>query len=225
MLVACHLGRAQKTPIESEDQLWTRIHLTVPLKNRWVLTTEWDNRIQYNRFRQSMLIGHNRLIYSTPKNKDIIFGITPAFFWQTDRESTYFRTGEFRPFQELVFRQNIIPKFQLNHRLRSEQRFLWTREVPEADFVGRYRYQMGIGYTFLNALSVRCTNEIFFQSGQQIVYNTFDQNRFYLAALFGNAPDQKVEIGYLRIYQQLPSGNVYSGRDVVRVTYFKSWIK
>ena len=59
-------------------------------------------------------------------------------------------------------------------------------------------------------------DEIFINAGENIVHNTFDQNRIYAAFQYGINKNIAVELGYLKSFQQRSSGVDYYDRDIIR---------
>ena len=63
-------------------------------------------------------------------------------------------------------------------------------------------------------------DEVHVNLGKEIVYNYFDQNRFFAGfALYTNKRDN-LQFGYLNLFQQLAAGNRYRNIHALRVFYF-----
>ena len=56
--------------------------------------------------------------------------------------------------------------------------------------------------------------------GENVVKNTFDQNRIYAALQYGVNKNIALELGYLNSFQQRASGVDYFDRDIIRFTFF-----
>lgn len=65
-------------------------------------------------------------------------------------------------------------------------------------------------------------SELMVNMGQSIKYNYFDQNRLFAGFHYYLNKQDYLQIGYMRVFQQLPAGNVYKGLDALRVFYFKN---
>ena len=56
--------------------------------------------------------------------------------------------------------------------------------------------------------------------GEKVVKNTFDQNRIYVAILYGINKNIALELGYLNSFQQRSSGIDYFNRDIIRLSFY-----
>ena len=63
-------------------------------------------------------------------------------------------------------------------------------------------------------LSLKLSEGIFINSNSGIIYNTFDQNRFYAALNYQLIKNMSVELGYINLFQQRISGNEYLNRNI-----------
>ncbi len=116
--------------------------------------------------------------------------------------------------------------------LRLEERF--NRKIsndvlqPGHNFNYRLRYNL----TFLVPLKgkeikagtpfVSIIDEIFVNFGKRIVYNTFDQNRFFAGLGYQFDAHKSVQLGYMNIFQQEASGTDYLSTHAIRLFFFHS---
>ena len=63
-------------------------------------------------------------------------------------------------------------------------------------------------------------DEIMFNAGKNIIYNTFDQNRIYSALQVGFNDNLAIELGYLKSFQQRVNGIDYFNRNIIRLSIF-----
>jgi hypothetical protein len=63
-------------------------------------------------------------------------------------------------------------------------------------------------------------NEIFVNFGKEILYNTFDQNRFFVGFAYQTTKTDNLQFGYMNVFQQLTAGNQYKTSHVARIFYF-----
>ena len=63
-------------------------------------------------------------------------------------------------------------------------------------------------------------DEVHVNFGKEIVYNYFDQNRFFLGFAYHVNKHDNLQLGYMNVFQQLPAGNKYRSNHVARVFYF-----
>jgi hypothetical protein len=69
---------------------------------------------------------------------------------------------------------------------------------------------------------VAINNEIFVNLSRKIVYNTFDQNRFFAGLSYQTGAHSNLQLGYMNVYQQLGAGNRYRSFDTIRLFYFQN---
>jgi hypothetical protein len=117
-------------------------------------------------------------------------------------------------------------KFAVTNRFRIEQR--WQQKVVNNQKTNDYRFTNRLGYAikfsytpFKNKSLPSFVNfeEVMVQFGKEVVYNTFDQGRFYFGIKQNISPDLSFDLGYLHIYQQQYSGYQYNAANVLRL-YF-----
>ena len=73
-----------------------------------------------------------------------------------------------------------------------------------------------------NKLSFVINDEVHINFGKQIIYNYFDQNRFFAGLKVNISKHDNLQFGYMNLFQQLPSGNKYRNNHVIRLFYFQN---
>jgi hypothetical protein len=114
--------------------------------------------------------------------------------------------------------------------LRLEQRFNHkiANDVLEDgyNFNYRLRYNMAFFIPLRGKELVAKTpfmavmNEVFINFGSKIVYNTFDQNRFFAGLGYQFTPHLNAQLGYMNVFQQEATGNKYMSSNVIRFFVF-----
>lgn len=114
--------------------------------------------------------------------------------------------------------------------LRFEERFseqVVNDEKQDGYTYGfRLRYNVGFFVPFKGkqivpgSLFAAVINELFLNFGGEVIYNTFDQNRFFAGLGYQINPKLNVQLGYLNVFQQLSSGNNYVSVQGIRVAAF-----
>lgn len=115
--------------------------------------------------------------------------------------------------------------------LRLEEKF--RRKVVSATTLGDdYNYSWKLRYNFLlnvplgnkafapKTVSFVANNELHINFGNEIVYNYFDQNRFFIGFSYHVNATDNIQFGYMNLFQQLASGNSYRNIHAARVFYF-----
>ena len=69
-------------------------------------------------------------------------------------------------------------------------------------------------------LQFLANEEMMVNFGKTIVYNHFDQNRFFVGLVYQLNKHAQLHGGYMNLYQQLATGNQFRDQHTVRVFYF-----
>ena len=73
-----------------------------------------------------------------------------------------------------------------------------------------------------NKFSFVINDEVHINFGKQVVYNYFDQNRFFVGLKFNTAKHDNIQLGYMNLFQQLASGNRFRNNHIIRLFYFQN---
>ena len=65
------------------------------------------------------------------------------------------------------------------------------------------------------------SDEVHINFRKQIVYNYFDQNRFFLGFVYQVNKQDNLQFGYMNLFQQLAAGNQYKSIQAARIFYFQ----
>lgn len=179
-------GAQEKTFVQTNQQ-WLHYYLQFSLSGTWALIGDGSYRWKdgFGERNQYVL----RLMTT--------YRITPALFTGGGiaYSATYGPDGvnriEFRPFQDLSFK-NEFRYFDLTQRFRVEERFINPVEngriLTPNRFNFRFRYALtaslplfGLSKTDpVKTVGLTIGDEILLNSGNRIVTNVFDQNRFFI---------------------------------------------
>jgi len=138
-----------------------------------------------------------------------------------------FRVPEYRPQQDITWKED-LGSITLNQRFQIEERFINNADkdglLPGTNFSWRFRYRLQGEYSCWKKesqyLKVIAYDELMINAGENIIKNTFDQNRIYAALQYGVNKNIALELGYLKSFQQRASGVDYYDRDIIRFTFF-----
>lgn len=112
-------------------------------------------------------------------------------------------------------------RFRLDFRSR--------QNIENNELVGTrnmsYRFRYFFSYTFPiskgeRPVSLVLANEVLVQFGEKIVYNTFDQMRFFIGVHRRVSKEVAFDFGYFPIYSQTSAGNVYTLNHIIRLFIF-----
>ena len=197
---------------------------TFELSSKWNLNTEFQERIFFDPVRQSQLFVKSQVNFSPLK--DLTFGTGFAYYLNSPGDPEFassFKVPEIRLNHELGYRhkfKNLI----IGHRYRMEERFIRKRLndalIDGYRFVERLSYMVSLECNLVRSktkdhnLSLKLSDGIYINSNGGIIYNTFDQNRFYAGLNYQLIKNLSVELGYINMFQQRISGDEYLNRNI-----------
>jgi hypothetical protein len=137
---------------------------------------------------------------------------------------------EHRPWQQLQWHTN-YKKLKTMQWIRLEERYR-RKLLNESTLDDAYSFNFRLRYNFLlqvpltskpsptGTFSFIANDEVHINFGKEIVYNTFDQNRFFLGFAYHVNKSDNIQFGYMNVFQQLPAGSSYRSLHTARVFYF-----
>lgn len=139
---------------------------------------------------------------------------------------------EHRPWQQLLW--NVPGKrTRLLHVLRLEERY--RRKILDEDELAEgYSFNFRMRYNLMamfamgekafapNTISFLVNDEVMVNMGKEIVYNYFDQNRFFVGFAYHIDAHNNVQFGYMNVFQQTAAGDRYRSIHVPRIFYFNT---
>jgi hypothetical protein len=214
--------------VTHQQQVWLRYAGRYNLSPLWSVRLEVeDRRFAFPDRQQVWLLP--RVTVSRKLGEDWSAGAGFLYYLNNSpadpRSEVALHVPEFRPFQELSYKQN-IHKLTLSHRYWLEERFSRKNNgdhlQPGYRFNFRFRYQLGAQYPLTQSgnLALRAFDEIFLNFGHSIVRNTFDQNRISVGLLYALSKQAQIEADYMNQFQQKSSGDQYVRTQILRVTFF-----
>lgn len=227
-LTCCFLYAQTEKNVDQQSLLWTRYYNLLTLNNKWSVHTEFDNRIFINPVEKNLY--EMRIQGRYKINKDIEVGAGFAYFsvsTQDPEVSFDFNLPEYRGQQDISWKQ-AVGKIKLTQRFQLEERFFQNANkvelLPGTSFFWRFRYRIHGEYSFYKNqnqfLKAIVYDELMINGGENVVKNTFDQNRIYGAFQYGVNKNIALELGYLNSFQQRASGVDYFDRDIIRLTFY-----
>jgi len=142
----------------------------------------------------------------------------------------YISQPEHRPWQQIVWIKQ-YPRIKTTQRFRLEERFK-RKIATESQLADGYGFNYRLRYNFLmniplgkrpfapNTLAFVINDEVHVNFGKEIIYNYFDQNRFFLGFAFQVNKHDNLQFGYMNVFQQLDAGNKYKSIHALRIFYF-----
>ncbi len=214
--------------INNQVQFWTSINSTWRLSDRWGVMGDFHIR------RDDFI-----------KDPNFYFVRAGGVYWFNDKMSVAggaaalwlaspafdggFNYGlEKRLYQQLLWR-SVNGRTKFLQRIRNEQRW---HEVLEPDgSVDRVRFSNRVRFLFSASIRVFedekkprlvLSDEILFHFGEEIVYNTFDQNRLFIGISQRFNKNWSYDFGYMALLQQKYSGYQYDLNHTIRLFFYLS---
>ena len=144
----------------------------------------------------------------------------------------YISQPEHRPWQQLQWHTR-YERLRLMQWIRVEERF--RRKIKDNyTLADGYRSNLRFRYNFFAAFALSkkpfakgtvswiINDELHINAGKEIVYNTFDQNRFFTGVSYQLNPHDNLQLGYMNLYQQLAPGNSYRTIHALRIFFFQN---
>lgn len=228
--IACH---SQTKQIINQQLYWMRYYNQLSLSKQWSWHNEFEERRFFINNRHHHFIFHSRFHYKISKSSEVAFGFTyslqdPQDPWAT----TKLTIPELRPVQEYTYTNWISNRFSLSQRLRLDERYIHKNDgqklINGYNFNLRIRHRIQANFILNKNLHSKPTvlkiaDELMINAGDNIVYNSFDQNRIYAGIEIPINRSYSAELGYMYWFQQKSNGFQYYDRDIFRFTlYHKS---
>ncbi len=214
------------------QQSWFAYFNQARLNNQWGIWFDAHLRTKEN-FMSGFSSGIARVgvtYYITDRTK-LTAGYAYIHHFPTDSHADIARP-EHRPWQQLQWHNN-FPRVRVMQYARLEQRY--RHKIKDNDELAEgYNFNYRVRYNLFfsvplnkqafapNTLSLILNDEMHVNFGREVVFNYFDQNRFFAGLGYHiNAHDQ-LQFGYMNVFQQLPAGNKYRNTHVLRLFYVQN---
>lgn len=212
------------------NQLWGGYFNQTRLSDRWGLWADIQLRTKEN-FTDNLSQSLNRvgLTYYLTDNTKLTLGYAFINHFPGDNHANISQP-EHRIWQQVQW-HNKYPRLRLMQWLRLEEKFR-HKVLNDNNLAPGYDYSWKLRYNFLlnaplskkafapGTLSFVLNDEIHVNFGKNIVYNYFDQNRFFVGFSYHTTAADNIQFGYMNLFQQLSSGNNYKDIHAARVFYF-----
>ena len=218
-------GQATQKQISRNTYTWVSINSNLVLNKHWFIMA--DAHLRENDFfaSRSFIFGRVGLGYQINNNLSAAAGYgnlllaptTPGWFTDAD---------ESRIFEQLQLTA-AYGKLKLLQRLRTEQR--WQQKIVndqktgDNKFSNRVRYLLSASYPVFKKSclpQITISDEVMLQFGSAVVYNTFDQNRFFIGIKQKINNNLSFDAGYMRLFQQKNNGSSYSLGHAYRLFFY-----
>ena len=120
-----------------------------------------------------------------------------------------------------------LGKVQLSQRFRLEER--WIQKIVNSELTDSYRYSTRFRYQLAVNIpvsknkyvpAIALSDELMMQTGKDIVYNNFDQNRLFVGIKQQISSSLAADFGYMHVWQQRLSGYQYNRNHTIRLFFY-----
>lgn len=223
---------AQTKSTEKVTQVWAGYFNQTRFSKKWGGWADLHLRTKEDLFTNfSASILRFGLTYYLNDNAKLTAGYAYINFFPGDNHRNISRP-EHRPWQQFQWHTN-YSSLRLMQWFRLEERY--RRKVLNDDALADgYAFNFRLRYNFLamfplsakkfqpKTLSFVANDELHIQFGKQVVYNYFDQNRFFLGFNYHLSKTTNLQFGYMNVFQQLAAGNKYRSNNAGRIFLFQN---
>ncbi len=222
------LAQAPDKEIHNREQLWLGYFNQTRLSKRWGLWFDvhyrrTDNFVE----RPFQFLVRPAVTFFIKDNLRANAGYAyvnhfPAEGFETSRPENRF-------WQQIWWNQKYSSLTTLQW-LRFEQRFVRKIAADELQDGYNFNYRLRYNISFFIPLKGKelaakvpfaaIIDEVFLNFGERIVYNTFDQNRFFAGIGYMFTSHLNAQLGYMHVFQQESSGTSYWSTHAIRFFVF-----
>jgi len=219
-------GQVQnKKVINEQAQSWISLNNTITFNKNWGVLADFHLRRNDFVNTDSFYLVRGAAAYITESKQVLALGY--GHMWIAPSNPYYHNfTNENLTYQLFQFNSR-IGSVSVLHRFRNEQR--WQQVMVNDNWSGDNRFSDRLRYLIsfdipifkkktLPRLSI--SNEILIQFGKEVVYNTFDQNRFFIGIKQSISPKLSFDFGYMNVYQEKKSGYQYDMNHTLRLFFY-----
>lgn len=211
--------------INDNSQAWTSINTLATIDKHWALIG--DFHIRRNAFMHEPGFYFIRTGAAWYCRKDLFVALGYGHMWlATNIRDHYIYAGENRLYQQLQYHAR-TGRIGFTQRIRNEQR--WQQKIVNGQKTGYERFSDRIRYLFSVSIPIFkdvhwpelvIADEVAVQFGREIIYNRFDQNRFFIGIRQKLSQQLSFDFGYLYQYQQKYTPHEVDENQILRLFFY-----
>lgn len=222
------LQAQEQKEINNQVQFWTSVNSTWRLSDRWGVMGDFhirrDDFIKDPNFYFVRAGG----VYWFNDKMSLAGGGAALWLATPDLNDGFNYALEKRIYQQLLWR-SVNGNTKFLQRIRNEQR--WHEVLNLDGSVNRIRFSNRVRFLFSASFKIFedekkprfvLSDEILFHFGEEIVYNTFDQNRLFIGITHRINKKWSYDFGYMAVLQQKYSGYQYDLNHTIRLFFYLS---
>lgn len=211
--------------VTHQTQTWVSLNSVTKFSEHWGVAA--DVHLRTNDFFQDNNFFFLRGGIAYIPNSKFSFTGGYAHMWLAPKNPTWSTFSDENRIYQQVQMNSKSGNVSILQRLRNEQRWqekiVNDQETGENRFTDRVRYLISVTIPVFKkktAPSLVLSDELLIQFGKEIVYNTFDQNRFFVGIKQAINPKLSFDFGYMNVYQQRITGYQYDMNHTLRLFFY-----
>ena len=211
--------------INQQFQTWVSLNSVTKFSPHWGIAA--DVHFRTNDFFQNTNFLFLRGGISYIPNSTFSFTGGYAHMWLAPKNPTWNSFSDENRIYQQIQMNTKFRNVSIVHRLRNEQRWqeiiINDQETGKNKFSNRVRYLISTNipiFKIKSAPLLVISDELLLHFGNEIVYNTFDQNRFFIGIKQAINPVLSFDFGYMNVYQQKPNGYQYDMNHTLRLFFY-----
>jgi len=215
----------KKKEINQQFQTWVSLNSTTKFTEHWGVVA--DIHLRTNDFFQDNNFFFLRGGISYIPNSKFSFTAGYAHMWLAPKITEWNTFSDENRIYQQIQMSTKYGNIAMLQRIRNEQR--WQEIIVDDHETGKNKFSNRVRYlisttipVFKNkkAPSLVISDELLIQFGQDILYNTFDQNRFFVGIKQSINSNLSFDFGYMNVYQQKSNGYQYDMNHTLRLFFY-----
>ena len=215
----------QKKEVNQQFQTWVSLNSVTKFSQHWGVVA--DVHLRTNDFFQDNNFFFLRGGISYIPNSKFSFTGGYAHMWLAPKNPTWSTFSDENRIYQQVQMNTKSGNVSIVQRLRNEQR--WQEIIVNDVATGNNKFSNRVRYLISTTIpifknkkapSLVLSDELLIQFGKDIVYNTFDQNRFFVGIKQSINPKLSFDFGYMNVYQQKSTGYQYDMNHTLRLFFY-----
>ena len=211
--------------VNNQFQTWVSLNSVTKFSPHWGVAA--DIHLRTNDFFQDNNFFFLRGGIAYIPNSKFSFTGGYAHMWLAPKNPTWSTFSDENRIYQQVQMNTKSGNVNILQRLRNEQR--WQEIIVNDVATGKNRFSNRVRYLISTTIpifknksapSLVLSDELLIQFGKDIVYNTFDQNRFFVGIKQAINPKLSFDFGYMNVYQQKATGYQYDMNHTLRLFFY-----
>ena len=216
---------AKEKEVNQQFQTWVSLNSVANFSTHWAIVA--DVHLRTNDFFQDNNFFFLRGGISYIPNTKFSFTGGYAHMWLAPKITEWSTFADENRIYQQVQMNTKSGKVNIVNRIRNEQR--WQEIIINDQGSGKNKFSNRVRYLISTTIpifkkktapSLVVSDELLIQFGKDIIYNTFDQNRFFVGIKQTINPKLSFDFGYMNVYQQKSNGYQYDMNHTLRLFFY-----